>query len=212
MKEKFSNYLATYGIRFQNAYIIGNINIPEEDLQNLLEPLYNKPLFNIDLDKISEELLNNTWVEEVVAVSRKLPREIEIIIREKTPIALWQINQKFYLTDTNGDIIETKYLGNFKNLLHVVGEGANVYAQDLIDKLYKYPEIERNITSAIRKGARRWDLLMQNGTIIQMPESGFDNALEYLHKMNIEKRLQKEKIKFLDLRIKGKYYIEKIPE
>ena len=207
LSNKVSTTTAKLGFQFKELFISGQTHMKDAEILSTIGHTYNDPLFSIDIDLIRENLQKNHWVKNAVVI-RKLPDKIHISIIEKAPIALWQNNKKRYLIDTNGEIIMDNDLHSFKHLPYVVGEGANIYAEELIKNISNYPNISSYIDSYVRLGSRRWDLLLKNGTVIKMPESNFTDALENLNKLHMDKNIFENNVKIIDLRVPNRYYIE----
>ena len=209
LNQEIYRFLTNFGVRLEQVDISGAMNLPKSDLEAILSPYYGVCLFEVDIDGIRAQLILNTWIKDVIVIYRNLPNKIKIIITERTPIALWQSNQKFFLIDQDGDVIETKNLGRYNHLPHFIGEGANIYAKEFLDVIINYPQIKENISNIIRSGQRRWDIKMKDNIVIKMPESNISSALDYLTKLYQENKIIGTNIKSIDLRISGKYYMEK---
>lgn len=169
--------------------------------------LQNKDsIFSVNLWKIKNIFETNKWVRDVV-VRRELPNRLVIDMLERKPLAIWQYNKTFYLIDETGYKLTTD-VEKFQDLLHFVGEGADIYASSLVNILKDKPQITSNIKHVIFQGLRRWDFIMRNGMIVKMPEYNMNKALNFLHKQFVEGLLPSAKIKILDMRNEEKYYIE----
>jgi cell division protein FtsQ len=199
---------ADIGFKLENVLIEGQQNAQSEDILATLNADTGTPIFAINLNEIQAQLQKNSWIK-AASVERRMPSTIYITLLERTPIAIWQINKKFFLIDEEGYKITETNLEKFADLLHVVGSDANVYASKLIKDLTKYPELSTKILSAVRYGERRWNLNFQQNITIKMPEVNFDNALNYIAELNKAGKLFNQGYKSLDLRDPDKYYIEK---
>ena len=209
MWENFYELGGELGFRLETVVIKGNKHIDTAMIISSLNADVGTPLFSITLDTIYSKLKNISWVQDVT-LRRKLPNTIIIYIVERTPIAIWQNKQRLSLVDAEGNVIETNKIGDFASLIHVVGDDANLHAMSLIEDLKHEPSIATNITSAVRYGDRRWNLILKQNITIKMPERDFDTALKYLVKMNQQNKLFDQNYKTIDLRDHTKYYIEKM--
>lgn len=199
---------AALGFRLENILIEGQQNVASESILSALESSTGTPIMAINLSKIQARLQQNPWIK-AAAVERRIPSTIYITILERSPIAIWQVNQKFLLIDPEGHHIAGADLEKFSDLLHVVGPDANIYADQLIKACSRYPELATKIISAVRYGERRWNLNLQQNISIKMPEIGFNQALDYLAGLNKINKLFDQNYKSLDLRDASKYYTEK---
>lgn len=201
------NLTSRVGFVLENVIIEGEQNLEEDAVLKLLNAAKDTPIFSINLSDVRNKLMKNRWIKEV-SVARRLPNTIHIKLLERKPIAIWQINNRLFLIDNEGFEI-TRDIGAFTHLLHVVGVGANIYASKFIEVLEKKPVLMGNALSAIRYGDRRWDLNLKGKITVKLPEENFENALEYLSKLNKAGKLFNQNYKIIDLRDRGKYYIEK---
>jgi hypothetical protein len=81
----------------------GNEKLSLPTLEGMAQPLLGQNIFQLDLQSITEQFKANPWVENVSAV-RRLPREINIQVQERTPFARIQLD-KTYLMDHYGVLI-----------------------------------------------------------------------------------------------------------
>lgn len=204
-------YEATGDLDFvlENVIISGQKNITIDEVVFALNADTGTPIFAINLEQVRKALEQNTWVKRAI-VSRRLPKTIYISITERVPVAIWQHNQKLHLVDKDGKIIYTNSLDKFSGLLHVVGDKANLHADSLAKDLAKSPEIAKKVVSAVRYGDRRWNLTLDEGIIIKMPEhQHFEKALSYLTRLHENGKLFGQDYKSIDLRDNTKYYFAK---
>ncbi|MCC8399562.1 MULTISPECIES: cell division protein FtsQ/DivIB [Rickettsieae] len=194
--------------RLENVLIEGQYNTKEEDILATLNADKGTPILSLDLGAIKSNLQRNPWIKNVVIIERRLPNTIYIRLTERVPIAIWQFNEKVFLIDEEGYKITTD-IGTFTNLPHVVGSDANIYTNKLIQDLAKYPELAKKIISSVLYGKRRWNLNLEQGITVKMPDSGFDRALDYLAGLDMKNLLFNQNYKTIDLRDLSKFYIEK---
>lgn len=205
---KFYRNSAEQGFMINNVTIQGQTNTPTRSIMEAIHAKKGDPIFSLNLNQIRDNLMNNPWIEDAI-VERRLPDTLYIAIFERTPIAIWQFNQKIYLIDSEGRRISKKNIEQFPDLIQVVGEGANIYAQPLMDELATHPELASKVRSAVRFGNRRWNLHFAGGITAKMPENDFAGAYDYLAKLNESGKFDPEKYASFDLRIKDRYYFEK---
>jgi cell division protein FtsQ len=204
----FYQETAKYGFVLENVIIEGKKNAEYKDIINLLGVEQGVPIFSINIQEVKERLENHIWLKAAIVV-RQLPSTIYIAVIERTPIAIWQFKQKLYLVDVEGNRIAKHQGQEFGDLIQVVGQDANIYAQALIDDLNHYPGLAGKVKSAVRYGQRRWNLNFEQNITVKMPEDNFNEAYNYLYALDKNKRLFDQNYKMLDLRDSKKYYLEK---
>lgn len=204
----FAIKLAGFRFVLDTVTIEGHHHINEEEIKQAIGVTKNTPVYLLNIDDIRRKIEENPWVK-VALVERRLPNGLYIAISERIPIAIWQFNQKLYLIDEDGNRITSREIEKFSDLLHVVGQDANVYARNLIQDLEKHPSLAKRVVSAVRYGQRRWDLNFEQKITVKMPEKGFEDAYDYLNALNKKDKLFNQNYKTINLKDKDKYYVEK---
>lgn len=203
--QKFYSITCNLGFKVENIVIQDRKSASITELLSIAGVIKDTPIFAVDIHSIKSNLENYSWIKEALVV-RKLPDTIHIKVVEKAPVAIWQKDQKLNLIDSDGEIIINADIHRFNDLLHVVGDDANIYAISLIQAIPF--EFFSNIKSAVRFGNRRWNLILKDETVVKLPENNAKQAIEYLMNLNKENKLFNSNIKMLDLRNEQKYYIE----
>lgn len=206
IRDKFYLQTSQYGFTLKEISVLGRKNTSEYSIEQALRAKIGDPILAINLKRVKERLEQIIWVKNAV-VERRLPTTIYIQITENEPFAIWQFQQELYLIDQDGKKI-TKYQSEFADLLQVVGEDANIYTKQLKELLAIYPELAKQIESAVRYGRRRWNLNLRQGIMVKMPEKDFASAYEYLNNLYKKHELSDRPYKMLDLRDSEKYYVE----
>ena len=207
----FYEYTADNGLVLEKVMVEGQKNILTDDIVATLNADVGTPILSIHLDEVRKALGKNDWVHSVV-LERRLPRSIYIGISEREPIAILQQDQKLSLVDNEGHIIPARDIEKFAGLLQVVGSDAHLHADALLTDLMTDPELQKRVTSAVRYGERRWNLILEDGITVKMPENNFTTAYRYLSELNKHDRLFGKNYKTIDLRDGTKYYFEKYPD
>lgn len=207
LQDRFYNLTVKTGLILENLERNDFKNITTHEVIECLRADKGAPILSIDIAGVKKRLEENKWVESAI-VARKLPTTISIAVKERTPIAIWQFEGKLYLIDSEGNRISTYQGQKFENLIQVVGSDANIYAQNLLNELEKYPALAKRVKSAVRYGQRRWNLNFNDNFTVKMPENDFAKAYQYLAALNKNDKLFGNNYKILDLRDAEKYYIE----
>ena len=123
----------------------------------------------VDVEAIRERLLDYGWVKDA-RVSRRYPDTLVVDIVERAPAALWQDGDRLSLIDAEGHVLDKVAVTRMPDLPLLVGAGANSHARALDALLGKAPTIKAQLVSASWVGQRRWDLAVQTGETIALPE------------------------------------------
>ena len=158
------------------------------------------PIFGVDLAAASDRILEIGWVESVT-VERHLPSTLLVRIVERSPVALWQRNQRLVMVDRTGAEIDGGSVNQFAHLPIVVGDGALQHMAPLLDAMATEPALSGRVQAAIWIGGRRWTLQFDNGLEAKLPETEIGAAWARLVKEIGDHRLLDEPIAVVDLRL-----------
>lgn len=163
------------------------------------------PIFAINLDHARARLENLPWVD-TAAVERRLPDLLYIRLTEREPMAVWQHERRFIVIDRDGrplaDAAEMARRGSrrLESLPHIVGANAPLHIPKLLVALGKVPELKTRVTAAVWVSDRRWDLRLDNGVTVRLPEDGMPLALRQLADSDANARVLDRDIVAIDLR------------
>jgi cell division protein FtsQ len=92
-------------LQVQDILVQGNRHLARGEVLALVEGLRGEHILATDLDQWRRRLLGSPWVE-FVALRRVLPSTVEIVIRERRPLALARLGDSLYLIDEEGLVID----------------------------------------------------------------------------------------------------------
>lgn len=203
---KIPEFMSNCGFELENVVITGQNNIKNDEILNSLNADRGTPIFSMNLNQIRYKIESNPWIKSAI-IERKMPNTIIVHIKEREPVAIWQVNKELFVVDQDGEILNNLSSSKYPNLLHVVGDDANIHASKLIEDISANPALAKKIVNAIRFGQRRWDLNFIGNLNAKMPQENFARAYKYLSELNEENKLFDQKIKSIDLRDTSKIYI-----
>ncbi len=165
----------------------------------------------LDVTGIRERLLEYGWVKDA-RVSRRFPDTLVIDIVEREPAALWQDEDRLTLIDKEGVVLDRVPVSQMPDLPLLIGRGANSQAVALGGLLDKAPTLRAQLVSATWIGERRWNLSMQSGETLMLPEGqqAAASALTRFAKMDKSSGLLGRGIIHFDLR-KGNEMTVRLP-
>ena len=73
--------------------------------------------------------------------------------------------------------------------------------------LDRWPDLKRRVRAHIRVADRRWDIRLDNGVTVRLPERNVDDALQRLRHLDDEKDLLARDIATVDLRLSDRVTI-----
>jgi cell division protein FtsQ len=169
------------------------------------------PLLAVNPAQVKAELEAISWVR-AASVERLFPDTIYVRLAEREPFALWQYKGKLALIDRDGALITSERLDRWPALPLVVGEDAAVHAGEIVDILASEPGLMKRVNAATRIGGRRWNLRMDNGIDVQLPEKGADVAWAQLAKLDRMNSLLDRNVELVDLRLPDRLVVRTVPE
>jgi len=193
----------------KDIIVKGRRHSGKEEIFDALGTGQGLPIFGVDLAEAAQRLGRLPWVSGVV-VERRLPDTLVVILTERAPLARWQQNERFFVIDTEGQILQSAKAEDFADLPIVVGTGAEREARALLALLDAYPSIKEKTTAAVRVGQRRWDLHLSK-IVVRLPEENPEKALRRLLDYIDKEKILNRDIVAIDLRIQGRTTIEPAP-
>jgi len=152
----------------------------------------------------------SAWVESA-HVERRLPGTIIVRINERRAFAIWQRDGRFSVIDREGRVMQTDNIGAFGPLPLVVGAGANEAAAGIIDLLRAQPGIAARVDAAVRVSERRWNLKLNGGGDVLLPEGHEAAALTRLADLHGRERLLDRPVAAIDMRLPDRLVVRMQP-
>lgn len=198
-------YRAT-GLTLAEVTLSGRTNAGSLALRRALGVEIGDPILGLDLDHLQERLTGIGWVE-TADVQRHLPDRLHVTITEREPFARWQRDGRTTLIDRNGTIILADVGHRFGRLPRVIGPGANERAAELLDLLDQSPRLARQVQSASLIRERRWDVTLDSGITVSLPEQAPEVAWQHLDEPKHRRHLLGKDVGFVDMRIPGRVIV-----
>ena len=92
-----------------------------------------------------------------------------------------------------------------------MGGGANQTAGGLLAELLTEPSVAAQMRAAVLVAGRRWDLHLENGVTVKLPEKRAGEALTQLVKLDREQGLLARDVVVIDLRLPDRVTV-RLPE
>jgi len=91
--------------RISNVAVHGTVNLAADDVRALVKGIEGQSIFRVKLDEYQLRVADNPWVR-AATLSRVFPSTVDIVVTERTPLALGRMNGQLYLVDATGTIID----------------------------------------------------------------------------------------------------------
>lgn len=199
------------GLRVRKVAIEGRQNTPEPLLSGALGISKGMPILGFSVAAARSRIESLSWVESAT-VERRLPDTIVVQLKERQPFAIWQNQGTFALIDRSGRVIATQDLGRFGKLPLIVGSGAPQAAATLLDALASRPQLGSHVIAAVRIGERRWNLHLDTGTDVMLPEGAPVAAIDRLIALEQAHALLERPLAVIDMRLPDRLVVRPQPD
>jgi len=206
----FNAFTAAAGLKVQDLQVIGRNRTAPEQVLAALAIERDMPILQIDPEAAKARLEALTWVKEA-AVERRFPNVVAVTLREREPIAIWQNKDNLTLIDQEGTVIDGIAIAPFAKLPLVVGEGAPAETAKLLDILESEPSLMPRVTAAIWVTERRWNLKLDNGIQVKLPEDDAADAWAQLARYEREQGVLNRDVINIDMRIPNRWVVQRAP-
>lgn len=197
--DRFMDVTADAGLSVREVYAVGRTETARADILDALNVNIGDPILDFSPDEARTRLEALGWVR-AAEVRRTFPGTVVVRLEEREAIAIWQHDQRFVLIDSNGIEIGEKDVHRHSHLKIVVGPDAPQHTAELLNLLRSEPELEDRVVAAVRVGARRWNLRLEGGIDVSMPEEGASIAWRKLADYQREHEILSRAVGEIDLR------------
>lgn len=196
----FHALLLAGGLRVGEIVIEGDDGVPDADVIEAISPFQDTALLFFDAEAARDRILAIPRVR-TATVMKLYPNTLHLKVSERAPFGLWQRSGQISVIDDEGRVVreipdETQVM-----LPLFVGEGANVWAAALETILADAPAVRHRVSAAVRIADRRWDLKLDNGVAVQLPEADPARAVGILATMFRQPDFFSQPIRVIDLRL-----------
>jgi cell division protein FtsQ len=211
-RERLGHATAGLGLRIEQVVIEGRVKTPEPLLRAALGITPGAPLLAYSVEEARTRVESINWVQSAT-IKRRLPDTIVVQLVERRPFAVWQYEGKFRLIDRDGEVVTDSDVASFASQLPlVVGAGAPAAAAALEDALAQQPAIAARVTAAVRVGERRWNLRLNNGMDVLLPEGAEPQALARLAQLQADHAILDRPLQAIDMRLPDRFVFRAQPQ
>jgi cell division protein FtsQ len=205
MSADVSAVVADAGFGISSVHLAGNRRTRPDDILAALGFQPGESIFTADVQAARKRLIALPWVSDA-EVHRQYPDSISVSIVERLPFALWQMPNATYVVERSGRTITIAREQDFPHLPTVIGEGAPEAAADLVEAVAPHRAISARLKAMERVSQRRWNLDLDGGVVVQLPEEGWQQQLDVLEHLIVDKGVLERDIAEIDLRAKDNLF------
>jgi cell division protein FtsQ len=202
---------ARTGFAVDQLRVTGHRETSEIDIIDRLELDGWTSLVGFNAEAARERVASLPWVE-VASVRKVYPDGIEVQIKEREPFAIWQHGNELSVIEKDGKVIVPFTGGSLSGLPQVIGVGAAENAQAFLAKVAAHPALAPRVKAYVRVAERRWDLRLNNGMTVKLPEDGEDQAMVDLLAFDRDGALLSRDVVAVDMRIHDRLVLQLSPE
>ena len=193
----------------EDVTVEGRKHVTKDAVLKALNAARGDSLLTVDLHGARERLERIEWVE-YAAVERRWPDTIHVALRERQAVALWQSTTvgadgrsltEYILIDRYGRKVRTVDPAESSVRLLLAGEGAPEQVAGLFLLLQDVKPIADKLRAAVFVGQRRWNLILDEGLQIRLPEEGAGEALKRVLELDRSDKLLSRDLSVIDLRL-----------
>lgn len=196
------------GLAVNEVLVEGRLETSKAQLLETVGIRRGDPILALDTHAIRDRLIALGWIAEAT-VERRLPGTVYLRLWEREAMAIWQRDGKFVLIDRNGVVIGTEGLDRYAHLKIVVGEDAPRHTAALLDMLATAPPLMKRVRAAVWVSGRRWNLSLEGGIDIRLPEENAQTAWTRLATLERDRQLLSQDIIAIDLRLHDRLIVRR---
>ena len=182
--ETSKNIIQSFSENFQYQFtkydISGLEKIELKFVEDKLQNYLGSSIFLLPLDQINDSIKENNWVKEIY-LNTNYKDTLFIRIEEYKPIGIYFFNEKYFVFDENGKIIDQIYITDFtyQSLLIFMGNSSNLKANSLINIL-KNNDFEKKfkIQSLEFINKRRWNINLYSDVKLMLSEEDPNKSIQ----------------------------------
>jgi cell division protein FtsQ len=195
---------ADAGFGISSVHLAGNRRTPPATILAALGFEPGQSIFKANVHDARERLMQLEWVAEA-DVSRRYPDSISVQIVEKRPYALWQAADGLHVIERSSKPISFARAEDYPHLPVFVGDmpqgGAN-----LVEAIAQHRAVVARVKAMQRVSGRRWNLILDDGVVVKLPEEGWRQQLDALDHLIVDKSVLERDIAEIDLRSPDNYF------
>ncbi len=198
---------ARTGFAVDQIRVVGHRETSEIDVLEKLELSGWTSLIGFDVDAALDRVKTLPWIADA-SVRKVYPETLEVRIEERRPFAVWQQGTQLSIIGETGDVIVPFTGGRARILPLVVGAGAGERAASFIREVANYPKLADRVKGYILIAERRWDLRLDNGITVKLPETGEEEAIAELLRVDREQGLFNRDLVSVDMRFPDRMVVK----
>lgn len=182
-----------------------------EDIREIVPIDFPVSSFDLELDHLQTSISGLPAVAS--ATVRIRPGGImQVTVTERDPVILWRTRQGLDLVDSDGfTVARAKTRQLHPDMPLMAGEGAEHYVDEALAIYSAAGPLSRRMRGVVRIGERRWDVVLDRGQRIMLPETGAIQALERIIALSQAQDMLSRDLEVVDMRLASRPTIRIAP-
>jgi cell division protein FtsQ len=196
--------VADAGFGIATVDIAGNRRTPKATIMAALNVSGGQASFSYDIHAAQARLMQLPWVA-TADVRRRYPDTITVSLTERHPFALWKTDDGIFVIERSGRVIARTDGLEFQKLPRFLGQ-APVGGAELLAAIATHRAVHARVWAMARKGDRRWDLILDDQVVVELPEENWQPQLDVLEHLLVDTGVLERDIREIDLRERDNYF------
>ena len=160
--------------------------------------------FDIDLEALRSRIVA---LDEVAGARLRLRDggTLQVSVTPRVPVAVWRTGDGLRLIDAAGifsGAIEAR--ADRRDLPLIAGQGAESHIDEALMLFRRAGPVEDRVRGLVRRGARRWDMVLDGGQRILLPADAPGPALDRVMALQQAQGLLDRDVEMVDVRLPGR--------
>lgn len=203
--------LTAEGFVVAEVFTEGRSRSSRADIVQILEPYEMQSILLVDTVAVRRQLETLPWIR-TASVKRAFPNQLRIELQEHGPVARFWDGRRERLLASDGAVIDVDAGSAFVHLPRLTGEGVRARLEEFWALRAAEPDLASRIKGGAWIGERRWNLSLDNGVEVRLPQDQPQQALRRLAQIERDEMILDRAVAAIDMRSPGWVVIEPLEE
>jgi cell division protein FtsQ len=172
-----------------------------EDIREVVPLDFPISSFDLDLKQMRQTIADLDPVKEV-SVRIRPGGILQVDVVERVPAILWRMQGGLQVLDADGvPVVEVKSRTDWPDLPIIAGTGADTNVAEALELVQAAAPLGARLRGFVRVGQRRWDVVLDRGQRILLPETRPIQALERVIALSKAQDVLSRDLAVVDMRI-----------
>jgi cell division protein FtsQ len=211
-------------LQVSRVMVRGNERLATGEVLALIGDLRDRNILTVRLDQWRARLLSSPWVEDAV-LRRTLPATVDVVVRERRPVAIGRLSSGLYLVDAHGIVID-EYGPQYSDLDLPIVDGLAAAPRDggsaldesrallaarLLAALEARPDLAAKVSQIDVSDPRNAVVILDGDTaMLRLGDSDFVERLQEYLDLGPALRDRVPEIDYVDLRFDERLYVRPV--